>query len=776
MTRIKFLFAAALVAAVVAVTPAARAQEQACLNSVNSPNCNAHVVGGGSSAQFLSAGIGADALALSVTSTANGTGVGVPNTTANASNPNNCATTGAANAVYHWSASNGAEVVDNRDSRILPEVGNVWIVWLAACSDNTGNTGVTDIWTDVSIDSTVGNRVFFAMQKGAAVGGAQFVVLSTAGTTGGNKIPAGLMPDGTADVALPANIPLALGNTSAGGLFINVGLTDIRPEDAYAATTRAMTALNTSTYKGLGYIGATSNIGAPIQSALSGSTAQATPVKFQLSGGTDPISKVSPVRASVTIPLGAAPIVFAINRGSGYTSASGTTYPVDLATGIAPDSHVTGQKYPLANLFDGTTACNTSNAAIGWSNGVPTTNVGLQLAIREPLSGTMNTTEFNLFRSFGNTNDSQEVGVINPFNKPYNPLNLACATGSPTGNRVRGIGTGEIVKWIGNNANTMGYFFWGFANVGGSPALNTASFNYLTLDGIDPLFSAPGAYSTCSGGTAPNNDGAICGSNSDCFATGAGTAGTCSGAASPNQQFPVCNSPLPGQCSSELWPGGVTFPNLRNGKYKAWSIYRWVVEDANDHGDVLGPAHLAAAAQNAIDSSVADYVPFSTSTDGLTVFRSHYKQTTLPATTDNNGPQSAFGQSCGGTNGTVTEVGGDVGGLVYGPFGINSPDTFGYVTVATTAATNGFYKVTWKQGAKFTAGTAWEGSAITIDGTAQTVASCKTCKPTATTLYISNPSPVGIATQEVSYSAPFSHTWPSQTGTTCSASALSKHQ
>ncbi len=436
MTRIKFLLAALAVAAIAAVVPAAHAQEQACFNGLS--GCNVHVAGAGSSAQFLTAGLGADALALSVT------GVGAPNYASNSTNPLNCNTTGAPNAVYHWSLKNGANVVDNRDSRILPELGNVWIVWIANCADATGSTGVTDVWTDVSVDSTVGNRVFFAAET--AGNGAQ-VQVPVPAPAGGNLIgSAALWQDNSVDdTALPTNVSGAIGTGSTGGVHVNVGLTDIRPEDAYVATARALGKLNTTTWAGLGYIGVSADIGEPILTAQ-GTNTQATPVKFELAGGTDPITHLA-VRAATTVPIGAAPIVFIFNNNGA------TSVPLDLKSGVAPHSHVTGQVYPLANLFDGTSSCSLANPAFDSFSGAPqTTNITVTL--REPLSGTMNTTEFNLFRSDGNTDDSQEKGVINPYSKPYNPLNLACASG---GNRWRAIGTGEVVNAVLNNADTLGY-------------------------------------------------------------------------------------------------------------------------------------------------------------------------------------------------------------------------------------------------------------------------------------------------------------------------------
>src|SRR5277367_912949 len=137
MTRIKSLLAATVVAAIAAVTPAANAA------------ANVHFVGAGSSAQFNMAAIGADQAAINA----------------------NTALYGGAETVQHWTFKNGATVGDNRDTlnRILPELGNIWLVWLV---DGSGN--VTDVWTDVSVDSTVGVRTFSAQENiGGQISGGQ---------------------------------------------------------------------------------------------------------------------------------------------------------------------------------------------------------------------------------------------------------------------------------------------------------------------------------------------------------------------------------------------------------------------------------------------------------------------------------------------------------------------------------------------------------------------------------------------------------------------------
>ena len=619
MTRTKFALAALVVAAM-AVLPAAQAQ-------------TLHVVGAGSSAQFLSAVLGMDEFAVQIASASGGT-----------------------LCPYHWTAKNSANVVDNRSSLIQPELGSVGVVWDAACSDTTGNTGVTDIWADVQIDSTVGVRTFLAINFDGTPG-AQIQIIPAAA---GNLIsPQTLWQDNNLDVSMVTapNVANALGTSASGGAHLNTGLTDIRPEDALYATTRALGTLNTSTWTGLGYKGPNANIGAPIYTNQ-GTGTKAVPVKFALSG-TDPITH-QPARSYTTVPIGAAPIIFVYNNNGTYDANV-----TNASTGVG----VTGTaSKKLAHLFDGTTICDSHNPAFGGSGdgaGNPITVV-----LREPLSGTMNTTEFTLFRSFGNTSDSQEKGILNPFNTPYNPLDLGCPT---HGHRVRAVGTGEVVNAIAKkvaqpDANVIGYFFWGFAN--GSKLVGT-SFQYLTLDGVDPL-ALPGTV---------------------------------------NQELPNC----PGPCGVSLWTGSVSFPNLRNGTYKSWSLLRWLVPTGDS--DPYGPTSLAAAAQAFATNDYADYVAFNSSADvegGLHIYRSHFKQTNAP----NNG---AVTGSCTATTactlGGLTEAGGDEGGLIQGPY----PLAAGNVGTSTTSA-----NITWKTGPLFipngtATGCTWTspeiGQKINITGT-----------------------------------------------------------
>src|SRR5580704_17049101 len=151
MTRIKSLFAGVVVAAITAVVPAANAQV-------------VHVAGVGSSAQFL------------------GTMIGMSQLAANNLPAGQCQ--------YHWTRKSALQAHDNRDSlgRILDETGNVGVVWIAACSDSTGNTNVTDIWLDGQYDSTLGVRLFSAQQKAPSAGSGATLYLIAAQLAGDDNL------------------------------------------------------------------------------------------------------------------------------------------------------------------------------------------------------------------------------------------------------------------------------------------------------------------------------------------------------------------------------------------------------------------------------------------------------------------------------------------------------------------------------------------------------------------------------------------------------------
>jgi hypothetical protein len=295
--------------------------------------------------------------------------------------------------------------------------------------------------------------------------------------------------------------------------------------------------------------------------------------------------------------VGAAPIIF-------ITSRSGALKNVKTAS----DSQ-------LQTVFGGTT-CNASAFGGSFSGNI-------QAFLREPLSGTMNTTEYTVFRRPNVDGTSQEKGV-----SATNPLaGKACGSG---GARYRGIGTGEVVGLVQNsNANYgtdgIAYAFFSYGNV--SSIANSTSYGYLQLNGVDGIFTK---YS----GGDPGQPG------NGTLPAAANLPASCGGA------FP-CSETV-------IWSGGRSFPNLRSGSYRAWSDLRLVSD-----GTALSSAKLLInAAQAFAVNSTPDFIPFvKTGADpGLTLLRSHYGTGAVNHGTTEAGRDAGGCIEHGATNGTTQQV------------------------------------------------------------------------------------------------------------------------
>jgi len=278
-----------------------------------------------------------------------------------------------------------------------------------------------------------------------------------------------------------------------------------------------------------------------------------------------------------------------------------------------------------------------------------TNDFPVHLVIREPLSGTMNTAEYNAFRIYGGPQGSFTSGTRVPTNSQEqqvivnngigdNPLKgAAINTGKPciasfltgangtmgTGDKIRAVGTGQLVSYVKATQNSLGYAFFSFGNVA-SIATSTA-YGYLTVDGVDPLFNS------YSGGTTgqPGN-----GKLPFCDATGA-TSPSCLG-------FGVW-----GNIAS-------IFPNLRDGSYRVWSLLRGLCDTANTHclaaSDPKGLQGIINAAQADIvnGTGVPDFLPFTQANQT----RAHFQS------------GANFGAATGPLGNDSPEAGGDVGGCI----------------------------------------------------------------------------------------------------------------
>lgn len=722
MNKLKLLFAACLCAATAAVVPVAHAQ-------------TVHYVGSGSSAMFQ----GFEVAAVNDMPTVVGQAI---------------------TNFHHWSiktgtqcgGSNCATIVDSRKAGIPVEGANLWVVWAA-----TGTT-VTDVWAYASVDSTVGVRTFLAGAKlvlGTGIGAvapanvaSPGLLRSGAGANGAaGTCPSGFTESATStcdDTALPANVISLLGGSGAGaiGHAITAGMTDIRPEDAKYATNRALgttadTAATGCTQPGgvcrswsLGY--GPGPIGKGIKSGITGSTAAATPVQFALPGFADPITSVIVPTTISVFPVGEAPIIFVVNRKNVTTglgqvlAADGSYYARNVwdqhpyppnGTPPAPTT-----RRPLGNMFTGHD-CGTDNAAFAWPTDtgarIPSTSVGgnaapIHLFLREPLSGTMNTTEFTEFRIYGTTNGNGPTGSgqpaltsqeqnIDPNVVGQNPVSaLTCVT--VAGDRTRGIGTGEVVNGVGtaggvlNTTDSITYTFFSFSNVSkiatldssppGSAPTPQPGYGYLMIDGIDPLFNN---YSNATGGTgqpATANPGQPASST---LPLTWGELPACSEA--PGSLLPHCTV-------TGIWGSNPSYPHLRDGTYPAWSELRMICDTANANCTIASdPAGAEGLVQNLeFDihnnnlGGVPDFLPFSDAASGGLSFtppygdaafvREHFtfraaeygSLLTAPTSThDATVGQVMFqSEACSGgaapgtphTSPPTAECGGDAGGLI----------------------------------------------------------------------------------------------------------------
>jgi hypothetical protein len=626
MSRMKSIFAVLVLAAIVGIVPQAHAV------------ITVEVSIAGSSAQWQSLALGAYI----------------------------AASAGTAHA--HWtSASNAVNLVDSRTSPVNVDAGTLWVVWNCA----TSTCAPTKLWIFDKVDSVVGDRCFFAVP--ACTISASSSVFAAAGA---QKIATNLWG---ADTNLPPTVQTLLTN----GVLLGAAATDIRPEDAAFAMCRANSALGAGGVgtgdglDGLGYnshnaAGAcpvgplgpsgTKGVGTPIYSGLPGTNLvnpgadAANIVAFNITGN-DPITG-STIPAWTVVNVGAAPIIFVNNRKNALANL----------TDASPAQ--------LQQVFSGNN-CNAS------AFGLPSGNINIFL--REPTSGTMNTTEATVFRgpTVNGSGGNATIGISQESNiggTANNPLNGGSGTCTGGGARYRGIGTGEVIAGV-QNSNSIGsncnfgfgssgfvnpclatggvdgiaYTFFSYGNV--NALKDSPNFGYITLNGVDPIFAAYGPQ--LSTGT-PYDAGQNV------------TPGTIPGPA----DFPAaCSGAFP--CAENLiWTNGLSFPNVRNGSYPAWSLLRIVV--ATTGGQLANVKTLVADSQKNVVSAVPDYIPYATQTctptstpyscatkiidPGLLVLRAHYQQKDGSGVAIGAGPIENFTKT--GSSG-FTEAGGDMGGEVF---------------------------------------------------------------------------------------------------------------
>jgi hypothetical protein len=380
------------------------------------------------------------------------------------------------------------------------------------------------------------------------------------------------------------------------GKHFTFGATDIRPEDAKFQSYRMFQPCGSIVYRnpydleyrltyGLGYASGTTGVGLQIKSAFSGALFNV--LDFAISGP-DPITGLTVPQYSVSA-IGAQPMIFAVA-------------PATDTTGIAAATDING--FTLALFYEGILGRATDLVGPTVANPVVT-------LVREPLSGTYNTTEYSIPNS-SQFHTSQDDNFCNGSAVFSQTMNIASANGMVTGAaRKRVIGTGEMTSTLNGFTGTndaLGYFFWSQANANG-----LSNTKYLTVNGVDPILDSYGS----SGGVS--------------YTPGALPQAT------PGTGVPPLTA--------------VTFKNLNAGDYPVWSAVRIV--------GVPGEAGVAnlVSASHLVDTTQHDYITLA----NLKVWHSHFPIYGIVGGYANGTTINSANDLCN-TPGAQAEIGGDAGG------------------------------------------------------------------------------------------------------------------
>jgi hypothetical protein len=555
---------------------------------------------------------------------------------------------GAVKPCFHYTSSSNFSLNDARPKNfatppgsIATDTGQIWIVWDSHTTSSGSSTFSTpNVWAFIRVDSAVGVRCYFAHPRCYATAPSTWP--TPAGNAGINSAlwGADTDPNNCGGTCNGGSVVTAF--QAATGVVIGAAASDIRPEDALWATCRANSALDTSTTLGLGYNSAIPAGQCPTSSTPKSNLAgtdiiskvntghTAHPIAFNLSG-TDPYSGQA-IPAFSTFQIGGEPvmIVGAVAKGGGT---------------LASVNNVTDSQ--LQSVFSGAN-CNAN--AFKKPDGTTPGSDSLNVYQREALSGTMNTIEYTVFAYPDFSGTSQETGIDPSVD---NPLSQACTAGG--GTRKRGVGTGDIITGVwtdgtGALTDAIGYTFFSYGNVtNGTKSINdSGSFKYFTLNGVDPLFhkyasSAGSTFSQQDPGQPITDVGEIPGPTDN---------GTCTG-----------TFPCP---ENKIWNGGLSFPNVRSGQYRAWSVLRYISDGAN----FATAKTLLTAAQSFAASTTPDFIPVAPviakpsavppvpPDPGLSLLRAHYQQI------DNGGHHLGGAPVNDSTSAFGPDTGGDVGGCI----------------------------------------------------------------------------------------------------------------
>lgn len=504
-----------------------------------------------------------------------------------------------------WSSNTSTVVAtDTSSGTTLTDTGNAWVAWAPGTSGCASAASGGPIYAYLQTDSVVGDRCLF---------NAPHCSISFPTT---DPAPAGII---LGSVAAESSLPTTVA-TTLNGTAVNYSGTDIRPEDAEFAITRATggPTVTSTPACGSAITQFTAGGGNPTQYLYLGYANGSKIVGF--SGSTFNVINFSlPSQFAVT-PLGATPIIVAAH-GSSATTGLGSASVVNL------------NRSTLALFLDGTIG----QAQDAATPGIPITTGAtddVTVFVREPLSGTYNTMEYNIPNNV-ELQTSQDVGVNQvdisaplsngDFNRNCNATHTgpewnsaSTAMGTLRGNlKERAIGTGQEISDIfgTGTTNSLGYAFWSASNFANANAGGVTTNKYLMVDGVDPL--------------------------------GTGMAGVGGG-------IPTTTTAL----------ATVTLAHVKDGTYPIWSLLRLVTSGSTTAPTAI--TNLASASQAFVTATHPDFVPFDNAATGgpignLAVERAHFTPPGIYA----SGSEPTLQNTVDVTSGVpmFPESGGDVGGL-----------------------------------------------------------------------------------------------------------------
>jgi hypothetical protein len=386
--------------------------------------------------------------------------------------------------------------------------------------------------------------------------------------------------------------------------------------------------------------------------------------------GTDPISLLA-VPQSQSISIGEQAMMVFVNVTN--TSSPGFGYLTSLGTN--PLTNV--NSHTLAMLYTGQAVLTRDIYGV---SGAGLGGLGVHALVREPMSGTYTTFEWQVIRQRDAANNlSQESGIAGPSQTSiyttncfvqsataYPPSGSPCSNpvntvlGSTGGLRARVIGTGQMIS-VGNTAtlpDSLGYAFWSLGNFG-----NKQNIKYLTLDGSDPLFPSYSLHNgVFPGGVAGQGTAAI---------LPAPTAGQCGGYFNGDGGATITNF----SCNAYTLP---TFDGMQNGTYRLWN---------NIQAEYYGSSALSPCISNGVPSgctglnltgfilaaqnqtappnpTLTDFVPI-TYCGEATCNPANYKHAANSFRSHYTSPSWGIGFANNGVVTPTAENGGDVAGSVF---------------------------------------------------------------------------------------------------------------